>query len=41
MDEIDELQTFINDLKSERDICFKEFNLDLPRIVQEARVKRN
>ena len=41
MDEIDELQNYINDLNAERDVCFKEFNLDLPRIVQEARIKRN
>ena len=41
MDEIEELQKFIQDLQAERNECFKEFNDDLPRIVQEARIKRN
>jgi len=41
MDEIDELQKYINDLNHERTECFKEFDVELPRVVQEARVKRN
>lgn len=41
MDEIEELQKYINELNAERNECFKEFNVELPRIVQEARIKRN
>lgn len=40
MDEIEELMKFIIQLKDEKDICFREFNDDLPRMVKEARVKR-
>lgn len=40
MDEIEELMKFIVQLKDEKDECFREFNGDLPRMVKEARVKR-
>ena len=40
MDEIEELLKFIIQLKDEKDQCFLEFNDDLPRMVKEARVKR-
>ena len=40
MDEIEELLKFIIQLKEEKDQCFLEFNEDLPRMVKEARVKR-
>ena len=40
MDEIEELLKFIIQLKEEKDQCFLEFNGDLPRMVKEARVKR-
>lgn len=40
MDEIEELLKFIIQLKEEKDQCFLEFNDDLPRMVKEARVKR-
>lgn len=41
LDEIDELNGYINDLKQERDNCFLEFNEDIPRPVKEARIKRH
>lgn len=40
MDEIEELMKFIKQLKGEKDKCFLEFNDDLPRMVKEARLKR-
>ena len=40
MDEIEDLMKFIAQLKDEKDMCFSEFNADLPRMVKEARVKR-
>ena len=40
MDEIEELMKFIDQLKEEKNQCFKEFDSDLPRMVKEARIKR-
>ena len=40
MDDIEDLMKYIIKLKDEKDLCFKEFNDDLPRMVKEARLKR-